>query len=128
MGWPSRNQRYYGMALNEATFVWLGPAAEDITSDFLRWFGKVCRIEGDCFVGLSGDVEYKATIQQLAATRGSYPTHEQVDQLMSMSSWRCPLGNTARDALDAGLSVMKDGSRTGYAGSVIVDSANRGSG
>ena len=119
MGWPARRNRYYSFALHEDTLVWLGPPGEDITHDFLRWFGRACAVEGDIFTGLDSEAAHEKLIIEMANKRGFYPDERQLSQLKS--EWKPLLCRQQGDTFDAASEIYTEGTRTGHGGSFILD-------
>lgn len=103
--------------INRHTLVWIGGPDEDVTSDFLSYFGRATVIEGDIFVGLDDEQADLDTKQVLAEKRGIFLTR---DHLQS-TPWHELLSIGARKRYNTALDIYKSGDKTGMGGAFLVD-------
>ena len=121
LGWPVRRLRTYGVALHAENVVWIGPAVEDVTEDFLSWFGRSCALDGDAFVGLDSDEGYDAHLKVLAGNRGIYPSPEQLTSLRN--DWTRLLPIAALETFEAASAEYSNGTgaKVGLSGAYLAD-------
>lgn len=80
-GWPMRRRRFFAVALNLESLLWLGDSSQDLTIPFLNLVGRTVCLEGDAFVKLDAADAIALHRQGLARTRGFYPSKERAMDL-----------------------------------------------
>jgi hypothetical protein len=121
-GWPVRRTRYYGVSINQATLVWIGPPEEDVLIDFLAYFGAAVRLDSDAFCNLDRVEEGQEALQRLARNRGVYLTAEQLRNC----DWAPFLPRGQKETLSVASRMYIRGHKVGQHGAFAVDLSQTG--
>jgi len=120
VGFPLYRERLYGVAINLAEMVWLGPLeTSEVKKHFLSIFGATVAVEADIFVGLGSKDSYDSQRKHLLALRGVHGTSD-VRGLEALPMTET-LSAGAVHRLGEATVHYKEGSKTGVAGTFVAD-------